>query len=164
MTRITGGMTANAEVVRFANNVRVPASLWSRERSTSIVGTSRRRIVPGPKATPCPFSEDFPQAARRRTARVQEVQRDRLALAILVTEKCQTGSGIFPDSAQVTPRRKIGRHRRRSRCRFSRTIRREPSDRLHPTGMSFFHEIGSMNLSYYTSASPLRSLLVYPLS
>lgn len=42
--------------------------------------------MPGPKPTPCTFTEDFLQAARgairRRTALVQEVQRYRLALAI----------------------------------------------------------------------------------
>jgi transposase len=42
--------------------------------------------MPGPKPTPCTFSDDFLQVARRairqRTALVQEVQRYRLALAI----------------------------------------------------------------------------------
>lgn len=42
--------------------------------------------MPGPKPTPCTFSVDFLQVARRsirqRTALVQEVQRYRLALAI----------------------------------------------------------------------------------
>ena len=42
--------------------------------------------MPGPKPTPCTFSDDFLQGARRairqRTALVQDVQRYRLALAI----------------------------------------------------------------------------------